>query len=619
MPANAMYETLPQGAYENAVIQSTGWTKQLIREMQKNSANGELTKFRELSDREKFQKSNDLAAQDQNRHRTHKAAAKNLLKKMILNQGRVEFGKAGGVTSSTGFNFYDLRAPVQLSYPVHVPLRNELARLGKVNAGVGVMANWKSSRNPGYVYGGASEGNRVAVRTPSEENYAAFYKELGEEGSVTFTAQFAGEGYADNLADEQLRTMQVLWLQEEAMNWMGNSGNVGGSTNATGFKLGTAATPTTALVATHTTPGAAGNLNLGAGYSDLPYTTINTTSNYVSVAVVALTAMGNPTSNQYGYTQGLIGGLPTIANGLTTSWTRSNADGSVDIIPGGMSAISAAVSTPLLATAGNLTVKATITSVKGAFSYAWFVDTESSNTGSLGSAKLAGITTTPFAYITGTATGTQTGTAAGLNVDNSFNALDYDGLFSFSAATPGAYYKDLLGASLTSEKNGRIVEFETVFQSIYSQYQAGVDKIWMSTDAATSVDWAIRYGGTQPSATQFFYTRDGQNNLLGGFVVSAYLSRFATNNPNGAKAVPLVIHPMLPAGTVYFDISENPYPASRVEYSRAILLQRDYYAIEWPLTSRKWPIGVYTHQVLAHNFPWIAATLTGIGPFNSSQ
>ena len=35
-----------------------------------------------------------------------------------------------GVTTSTGFNFYDLRGPSNLLYPVNVPFRNMLSRKG---------------------------------------------------------------------------------------------------------------------------------------------------------------------------------------------------------------------------------------------------------------------------------------------------------------------------------------------------------------------------------------------------------------------------------------------------------------------------------------------------------
>ena len=53
-----------------------------------------------------------------------------------------------GVTSSLGFNFYDLRGPAYFIFPLNTPLIQEIGKMGKVNAGVGTVANWKATRNP---------------------------------------------------------------------------------------------------------------------------------------------------------------------------------------------------------------------------------------------------------------------------------------------------------------------------------------------------------------------------------------------------------------------------------------------------------------------------------------
>jgi hypothetical protein len=164
-----------------------------------------------------------------------------------------------------------------------------------------------------------------------------------------------------------------------------------------------------------------------------------------------------------------------------------------------------------------------------------------------------------------------------------------------------------------------VLEVEAVLESIFNQFQAGVDSIWGSVDAIVALDAAIRYSGTQASAFRFNYVRDSQNNILGGYVVSGYQSRYAVNNPLGANVIPIRIHPMIPAGTLYFDISTNPYPHSRLPFVRGLLVQRDYYSIEWPLVSRQWTFGTYVHEALQHNLPWISAVLTGIGTFSQSN
>src|SRR5579863_3614562 len=173
--------------------------------------------------------------------------AKGMMINMIKQHqaGKLVLNKAG-VTTSLGYNFYDLRAPVFLLYPVNVPFRNSIARVGRVNDGVGVAAHWQATRNVGSLYAGVVEGQRGPTATPDDNPYVASYKELGIERAATFTSQFAGEGYTDNLADEHLRGLHELWLQDEGIILNGNSGTATGNN---GFVLTTAPTPNVALQA----------------------------------------------------------------------------------------------------------------------------------------------------------------------------------------------------------------------------------------------------------------------------------------------------------------------------------------------------------------------------------
>ncbi len=493
-----------------------------------------------------------------------------------------------GVNTALGFNFYDLRGPVSFLYPVNTPIRNGIQRIGRVNDGVGTAAHWMATRNPGIPYAGASEGNRVAFGTPDNNQYMAAYKELGGERDLTFTAEFAGEGFTDNLADEHIRALHSIFLQEEGMILNGNSG-----TSGIGFKLGTPAAPTIALN-TVSSGGFAGTTN-------------------VSACVVYLTAMGNPANTQYGY-----GVFPTVASGLTPSYQRTNADGSVDTINGGISAVStmsAVVSCDSTHQTATLTVPA---GTKGVYGYAWYVNVTDASAPTLANSFLAAITQFPTYKVTAAATGTQNAAAVGLSTDHSYQPLDFDGLLTYTAGTSGAYYSDISVSNangFTSQKNGRVTEIETALQSIFTSYQAPVDCIWGSADAVENLDAAIRASGTNASGMQFITTRDGQNNLLGGFVVSAYQSRFAVANPMGANAIPIRIHPMIPPGTLYFEVKTNPYPASRAPWVYGLLEQRGYYSYEWPVTTRQWTFGTYVHEVLAHYMPWITGIITGIKPF----
>src|ERR1700679_2960106 len=144
-------------------------------------------------------------------------AANELLYQLIdaTHKGEIGFGSSmfakAGVTTALGYNYIDLRGPTALLFPVEVPFRNTIPRVGKVNAGVGTMAQWKTNRNVGSQYAGVPEGARAQVATPDETNFAAAYTALGVERSVTVEAEWAGEGFTPNTADEHQRGLYELW------------------------------------------------------------------------------------------------------------------------------------------------------------------------------------------------------------------------------------------------------------------------------------------------------------------------------------------------------------------------------------------------------------------------
>lgn len=520
------------------------------------------------------------------------AAAYALTNQLVkgVHDGTLSLTKAG-VTTALGYNYIDLRGPANLLYPVNTPLRDSISRNGKDGGGVGKMAQWESTRIVGSQYAGVPEGQRAPVSTPDQNAYAAPYKGIGVERNVTVEAEWAGEGFTGNLADEHIRGLQSLWLQEEGMLLLGNDGS--GSLGQNGFQLGVAPAPVAALQA-------GGSLAVGVK---------------LTAYVVLLTGMGNPTNGQYGYQP-----APTPINGLVPQFTI-NAPGTGQSITytGGMSAVSVA-SNSVTTAGGNLSASFTVQPASviggggypnGTFGFAWFISQNNAPT-------------TSNAYITavtqfGTYTVTsappvsgQVASAANLNVDNSAQSTDFTGLISW-AATKG-YWKDLQGAQLTSVAGGQVKEVEDALQYFFDTYQAGVDTIWGSSDAIKALQAAILANGGQIAGGQQIYlTQDKQNGVIGGTIVSAYMSRYAVNSPSGAGTISFRIHPMIPRGTLYFDIATNPYAGSRIPYTRAVLLMQDYYGYEWPSIQRAWAFGTYANETLAHYCPWLTGVITGIG------
>lgn len=496
-----------------------------------------------------------------------------------------------GVTSGIGFNFYDLRGPVELLYPFYTPFRNATPRPAPPNAGVGTAAHWQRITQPGYAYPGVPEPQRTQITTPNMVPAIATYKEFGKENQVTYTAEFAGEGFNDNLATERLDGLLGLFLAEEAQILNGNGGN---GTGSNGFQLGTAPTPVTSLnTATSTIP----------------------TATKFTVYAVALSAMANPQNAQYGYYNAPL----TVAGGLTPTFTyNAPGTGTAITINGGTSALSAASNSTTTTGSDTQTVSATVTPVVGAMGgYAWYVSTNATPT--TANSYLAAIT--PYNSVTFTAVPSASGQAAsafvtaGGGTDYSANPYDMDGLFAWAAQY--GQWVNLGGVTLTSLGNGKVLEVENMLSTLFTIFQTGIDEIWGDLIAIECLDNAVRYGGASATGYQIILQRDTQNNILGGFVVSAYQSRYAVATPTGANAIPIRIHPMIPPGTLLFNIRTVPpgYSHSRLPYIYGMLVQRDYYGIEWPPVFRAWNFGTYVHETLAHHFPGLLGVITGIGPF----
>ena len=534
----------------------------------------------------------------------NRAAIANDMMKGLVADYRDRMMKVG-LTTAVGYNFYDLRGPAYLIYPVNTPLRNSLPRWGKVNAGYGLAVNWKYTYlSPGTSYAGAAEGQRVAYATPGENDAVATYAELGVERSVTFTAEFAGEGYTDNVADEHLRGFHELCLQEESIIIGGNAGTGAGKN---GFVLGTANTPSTSAAASVPAGSPSYGVTLGG-------------STTVSVRVVELTMLGDPANAQFGYQAS-----PTVAGGLTPSYTRTNADGTTNTINGGMGAVSAASN---VTTASTNWVLAKVAPKKGAFAWAWFVDVTDATTPTTGNAYLAAITNVPYLYI-GTGTpGTQAANAAGLSSDHSSQPLDFSGIFAWAvnagvvtnmsdltttSPVTGVTNTGLLNPGMAAGQNSvpAVAEIEYDLQLQWDALQAVADEIWCSADVKRNIQAALFTNTSGVPAYRFEVSRDSQGNILGGFTVSGYKSLYSMK-ATGSEELPIRIHPMMPPGTMFYHKNTNPYPSSRLPGVSGMFVQRDYYGIEWPITTRAWTFGTYVHETYGNYIPAFLNIRTGI-------
>jgi hypothetical protein len=448
---------------------------------------------------------------------------------------------------------YDLTGPAKKLYPVLSPLRNQLPRV----MGNGDSATrWKAITgiNTTNLSPGVAEGKRGGRISLSETDYTAPYAGLGLEGDVTFEALYAAEGFDDARARTVESVLRSLMIAEERVILNGNAS----------MALGTPVAPTVAVAS-------------GGSY---PVTT------GVLVFVVALTP------------EGVLNG--TVNNGLPTSVTRSNIDGTSDNYGGGSSNVSLA-SNSVNTVSNSQTLNCAVAAVKGAAGYAWFVGTTAAN------AALATITTTNTAVISAPATGAQK--ANQITGDNSANAFVFDGLIT-QALKSTAYYKSLDGAFLTSDGASGIVEIDAALRSQWDSNRLSPTKIWVSSQEAATINKKVLAATGVPLFRFTLPANSEKPVVLGGSAVAGYFNKFAAG---GGQVIPIEIHPYLTAGTLLMQTEWLPYPLSNVDNVAQIKCRRDYHQIDWPITSRVYQFGVYADEVLQVFAPFSFCVLQNIG------
>src|SRR5438445_2117680 len=229
------------------------------------------------------------------------------------------------ISISTGLVAYDLQAAAKNLFPVVTPIRNSLPRVG---GGTGTASNWRqvtALTGSGFdAMGWVPEGQRSGQMSYTTATKSASYVTIGEEDAATYEAISAGRHFEDIQARMTFRLLQKLMLKEEMAVLAGNAS----------LNLGAPATPT---------------LSASGGSATLPAGTYY-------VKVVGLTLEGYQNSS--------------VVNGVATSMTVTGADGKSYMLSGGSSNISSEAS--FAVTLGQ-TLFCSVTPMRGAVAYAWFV------------------------------------------------------------------------------------------------------------------------------------------------------------------------------------------------------------------------------------------------------
>lgn len=475
------------------------------------------------------------------------------------------------VTISTGLSAYQLRAPSLLFNPVITPVRNSLKRTSIPNPGA--AAHWKvinaltnAPNNMGWV----PEGRRAASITYSAADESASYASMGTEDSLTDEAKYAAEGFEDEEALIQMRSLYKLMTIEESSLLFGNNS----------LDLGTPTNPT---------------LSVAGSSGTLPAATY-------SVIVVALSA------------QGLANATTVAPLALQTPVTVNSNDGQGSFSVNAGSSAKSTNATQAV-TLGQI-LSCTVPVVNGAAGYAWFV-------GTAGSEKLEAITS--LNSVTFSAPLAGTGQAATAITGNwSKNTIAYDGLVTqtFNNSGNGAYVHSLptgtagAGTQLTAVGDGEIAEIRAMLRSMWDNYRVSITRLYVSSQELQSITKLVLSGGSSPLIrmnTAATGGNPGDVRYTAGAVVGWYFNPYTAD---GGRFIPIILHPNMPAGTIfgYAEVLPPTYMSNETPTVAELLVRQDYYVEKWARTSRAQFYGTYCQTVPAIYAPFCFAIINNIAP-----
>ena len=444
-----------------------------------------------------------------------------------------------------GLSGYSLEAPAKQLVPFASPLRNIIPRrISKT----GDSTHWKAITEVNAAgKATAIEGARGNGMKYTVEDKLAAFKVIGLQDSVTLEAEAAGRNFQDVKATATTNLLLRVMTEEEKIILGGNR-----------TSLGTVATPTASAVTDATS-------------------TITAGSYSVKVAALTLVAANRVVTNMQ------------IANmkGLEIPAT----DSSNQPITGAFDGVTAA------STAGSVTVSsgegisATVTPVKGALAYAWFV-------GASGSETLQIVTTNSAMSINKLVTGGSSAPTA----DGSADPLAFDGIIPQIIAGGGLYY-DMGNSQLTAAAGG-IAELDEINSRLFNQYKNGPTRYLVSEQLAKDITSAIVKNNGAPT---LFVNNGEKNDITGNYMVRRYV-----NKSYGGENVIIDVHPWLPNGTMVVMCDRVPYPNTNIPSVLEMECGYDYRQLEYAMTTPQYEFEVRTFEALKHYFPACQAIITNV-------
>jgi hypothetical protein len=459
---------------------------------------------------------------------------------------------------TTGLTYYDLEAEAKVFVPEITPLVQMIPRVKGLG---GTATNWRSvtAINSGGIPMGVAEGERGGQIAITTSDNSSKYVTVGLESNMSWEADLAAMGFDDLRALGVRNLLQSARIGEEQLI-VGGNGDVA---------LGT---PVLAAVAATT-----GGALAAATYH---------------VRVVALTLSAYRRAS--------------LTVGVPTQHTYSLGDGSSQTVNGGASQVSAD-QTGVVASGSTGSIACTVTAVRGAVAYAWFIG---AGGGAAGAERIAAITTTnKYTFTAVPSTITAPSGFAGVistdfDTDRSSNSLVFNGLISIVGKSgSGSVFASSDDVVLTADGQGGITEINTDLRAFWDNQKVSPSHMFVSAQELINITGKVIAAGGTPL---FRFQMDGRSGtpdmatVTAGAVVGSYLNKTAEG---GGRLIKVVLHPDVPPGMIVYFSERVSYPVPGVINLLQIKARQEWRQVEWPLRKRVYEFGVYADEVLQCYFP----------------
>ena len=466
----------------------------------------------------------------------------------------------------SGFVPYDLVAPSRLIYPIYSPLRNKVPRVpgqgtshraklvtGITGSQTGGLANQRISISE--TPQGQSIGGNWPLSLPPAGSQTATdmnipYKFFGMSESLSWLAQFAGQGFEDVSALANLVLLQEFMLGEEYAMLSG-----------TGTALSTPAAPTVAA------------RNAGSNETALTGVTTN-----VYVRVSALNYFGE-----------------TLASTAASAAPTSSQVVDVTISPVG----------------GAFTYNIYVSTGTAAGTYYRMVAGTGAHKVTLQGALPTNATTNPPPPTADTGTASSNDYEGWLSIVDGHAGGASGGASVYPSGFMGSYVNKSAGQTLNHSI--LFTAFEEMWDgggpndnsSTSGPFRADPAEIVAEgSDIARLADEVIASGSN--TNYRLFLTQDEVGGVRSGAAVSEI------QNPITRSVVRIVVHPWLTQGTAFLNSYTLPMSWSNVSNVWENVMVQDYLSINWPVIDASFRYSIYMYGALVCYAPQYNGVIQGL-------